>query len=502
MSISAKRQFPAPTAVPADYRPEEGYGPVIVPVTYPELVLNGKTWYVAPNGNDANDGAALGTAWKTLQHAVDTIGCGDTVLVAPGTYAGIVVKPENSGQATGWKCIKALDPANKPVIDTFSSKNEARNSFVQLYGDGMTATAPAQYTRYWICENLITDNRQNDWLDLSKNRYGFDTVIAQYIVIRNCEAYGCYLTGIFSSMVDWYLVENNWSQGNREHGYYNSCGGDNFIFRGNVAKENMGCGFHLNGGWDLPKEEADRDGIHENGLYEYNICTGNGKTGGGSINMSGMRNGVVRNNLCYNEQAGGLTFYGGNAADTTRDTEIYNNTVLLAAGNERPCVTFDGNSLGHQCATHTEFVKPYKAEDRTGTPMNLYFYNNIFGTLGAETHLLNDTETEGPGNPALGSVPTGPRLAEPNVVFRGNLFTAPHNEDNFTDIPRAVTEILLKNNQFCADLTKIFADPTQMDFHLAPNSPARDIGVSIPAAHSPVDNDAKPRTNKNAGAFA
>ena len=44
-------------------------------------------WYVSSkNGSDANDGRALPTAFKTLQHAVDKAASGDTILMVPGAY--------------------------------------------------------------------------------------------------------------------------------------------------------------------------------------------------------------------------------------------------------------------------------------------------------------------------------------------------------------------------------------------------------------------------------
>ena len=48
------------------------------------------TYYVAPDGNDANDGLSRETAWKSLQHAADQVRPGDTVLISGGAYPGSV----------------------------------------------------------------------------------------------------------------------------------------------------------------------------------------------------------------------------------------------------------------------------------------------------------------------------------------------------------------------------------------------------------------------------
>jgi hypothetical protein len=54
------------------------------------------TWYVSTTGNDGHAGTSTGTAFLTIDHALNTAaGDGDTIIVSPGTYA------ENSG-AAGW----------------------------------------------------------------------------------------------------------------------------------------------------------------------------------------------------------------------------------------------------------------------------------------------------------------------------------------------------------------------------------------------------------------
>jgi len=44
-------------------------------------------WYVdSRTGDDANDGRGPKTAFKSVQHAIQVVKAGDTVLVAPGAY--------------------------------------------------------------------------------------------------------------------------------------------------------------------------------------------------------------------------------------------------------------------------------------------------------------------------------------------------------------------------------------------------------------------------------
>jgi|GEM_PF-1305931 len=497
-----------PTTTPSlETSPTPPEAPVLTAapfVTTP--VLNGTTYYVATTGDNSNPGTKA-SPWKTLQHAVNTIDPGDTILVAGGTYAGFTVRVAQNGTASGWKCIKAEDPANKPRITSPGPSPQSRPSFVQFYGGG-------GFVRYWVADGLVTDNRANDIFDKSKNMYGFDSVAASNIIIRNCEAYGHYMTGIFCAVVDNYLAENNISEANGEHGFYFNCGGRNFIFRNNVSKSNTGCGFHLNGGYDLPKSIDNRSGIHRNGLYEYNITTDNGKGnatvgvgGGASFNLSSLWGGIVRNNLSFNEHGGGMTFYGGNASDVSRDIEIYNNTFVLAEDSTRFIINFDGNNIGHMCENHPADANgmglpPYNDLDRRGEPLNLYFFNNIFASMAPVKRLVVDTENAHPGNPAGGSVPTGPRLQNPNVIFRGNLFNSAGSNLGFMNVPKSVTGIAATDNVFENNLSLIFVDPTAGgDFHLKPGSPA--IGCGMPFSTGLTDNGGtmRPSDNKDAGAF-
>ena len=49
------------------------------------------TYYVDDSGSDSNGGTSWGDAWLTIQHAVDNVISGDTIMVGAGTYAGAIV---------------------------------------------------------------------------------------------------------------------------------------------------------------------------------------------------------------------------------------------------------------------------------------------------------------------------------------------------------------------------------------------------------------------------
>ena len=62
--------------------------PDVPPLTFTTAVdaLAPKTYYVAPNGNDANDGLTRNRAVKSISRAAALVSAGDTVLIVGGTY--------------------------------------------------------------------------------------------------------------------------------------------------------------------------------------------------------------------------------------------------------------------------------------------------------------------------------------------------------------------------------------------------------------------------------
>src|SRR5687767_3038584 len=77
------------------------------------------TYYVATNGNDTFDGSSF-APWRTLQHAVQAIAPGDTILVRAGTYAGCRIRI--SGTQALPKTL-AREPGAAVIINTPGPQN-------------------------------------------------------------------------------------------------------------------------------------------------------------------------------------------------------------------------------------------------------------------------------------------------------------------------------------------------------------------------------------------
>ena len=80
----------------------------------------GSTYYISPQGDDADDGMSAGAPWGTFGHAWEVLQPGDTLLLLDGTYTGAttgVVQPNIRNGAPGKPItIKALNDG-KAVID-------------------------------------------------------------------------------------------------------------------------------------------------------------------------------------------------------------------------------------------------------------------------------------------------------------------------------------------------------------------------------------------------
>ncbi|MGE5861931.1 MAG: T9SS type A sorting domain-containing protein, partial [Ignavibacteria bacterium] len=70
------------------------------------------------------------------------------------------------------------------------------------------------------------------------------------------------------------------------------------------------------------------DGIIINAVIEANILHDNGLGGGSAINMDGVQESIIINNLIYNNHATGIAMYMIDAAEGSKNNKVYNNTII------------------------------------------------------------------------------------------------------------------------------------------------------------------------------
>ncbi|OQX88650.1 hypothetical protein B6D60_01640 [candidate division KSB1 bacterium 4484_87] len=266
------------------------------------------TFYVDQNASSAND-ANPGTEnapWLTLQHAVENVAPGDTIIVKTGTYAGARI--ENSGILASPIVLKAAEGEN--VLLNQAGPDNKHDSILEIEtweGAGVVSN--------WVIENFRIENG---------GRYGVDVRNAANITIRNNHVKNSSLTGIFTAFCDDVIIESNESENNGEHGIYYSNSGDRPIIRENVLHHNYSCGIHMNGDISMGG-----DGIISDGIVEKNIIYENGAGGGSGINMDGVTNTIVRNNLVYDNHASGISLYRIDGAVGSSNDQVLHNTVVV-----------------------------------------------------------------------------------------------------------------------------------------------------------------------------
>ncbi|WP_428307240.1 right-handed parallel beta-helix repeat-containing protein [Lacipirellula sp.] len=271
-------------------------------------LARGAEFFVAPGGNNSASGAS-GAPWATLQYAADRVGPGDRVTVRAGNYKGFYL--DTSGTAAS-----PIEFLAEPGVLINTPTSGAGNQ------DGINLE---------LASHIIIDGFSVTGMPRAGIRsVGLDDDMAEFVTIRNVHAYNNGRWGIFTGHVNDLLIENNETSGSiLEHGIYVSNSGDRPVIRNNVTWGNHGAGIHMNGDASLGG-----DGLITGALVSGNRVYGNaasingGALGGGSgINMDGVQDSRVENNLLYDNHASGISLFMGDGAEGSSGNVVVNNTI-------------------------------------------------------------------------------------------------------------------------------------------------------------------------------
>jgi nitrous oxidase accessory protein NosD len=160
-------------------------------------------------------------------------------------------------------------------------------------------------------------------------RAGILVANSHHVLIRNCTLGDNGVWGVQTMGSDHVRVENCEIYGSKQqHGIYFSTT-DHPVARGNRIHDNRRCGIHTNG----DKGEGG-DGMITGALYENNVIYRNGSSGA-AINLDGVEKSVVRNNLIYENRAGGIVSFHSDGDHTGSGNEVTQNTVYFTPGAGR-----------------------------------------------------------------------------------------------------------------------------------------------------------------------
>ena len=391
------------------------------------------TFYVAPTGS--GNVCSQAAPCRQIRTALTLVGPADTILVADGSYLGFDVR--NLDGLPGQPITIRAQGANALVTVT-TDRPDNRDTIFITFSD-------------WI----VVDGLRA----FNANRAAVRIDESDHVTVRN-GVFGNNATwGIFTDFSDDTLLEDNDCYGSvSQHGIYVSNSSDRPVVRRNHLHGNAAAGLHMNG--DISQGG---DGIISNALVEDNVIHGNGVAGGAGINMDGVQDSTVRNNLLYDNHATGIVAFQGDGGDGPRGLQILHNTIDQAS-NGRWALQFS---------------------ETTGVSV---VRNNI---------LYNRHSFRGGLN-------HGSSADVPNVDSDYNVLDRISQDDGSTVLSLAQWQGMghEPHSVLPGALAALFVNANGGDYHLPSGSPAIDRGLTLASVTVDIEGNPRPQgASSDAGAY-
>jgi parallel beta-helix repeat protein len=268
------------------------------------LILNpptpGNVFYVAPTGNDSNDGS-LNSPWATLNHAIREAGPGDTIMMREGSYETNEVwinRDRGIGGAEGqYLTIKSFPGETASVGGSRRIILEA--DFVRI--EGLFFRLPYRISGRGEGNQIVNNTFIGPQPD-----------------------YGAIEYGGLNSLIQGNRIEITGGGGSLHHGIYLHYGKGNIV-RDNTISGASGYGIHVYDenkyGGSIPRyEDVLIEGNFVTNVNSSGIILSAGESTSLGVEMDGV---TVRRNVITNCSDGITVRYYGQI----RNIEIYNNTV-------------------------------------------------------------------------------------------------------------------------------------------------------------------------------
>lgn len=391
------------------------------------------TYYVSPTGGGT--ACTQAAPCRQIRTALTLVGPADTILVADGSYLGFDVDDIDGlpGQP-----ITVRAQGTSALVTVTTDRPDNRDTIFVTFSD-------------WI----VIDGLRA----FGANRAAVRVDQSHHVTVRN-GVFGNNTTwGIFTDFSDDLLLENNECYGSvEEHGIYVSNSGDRPTVRGNRLYDNAGAGVQLNA--DL---SAGGDGIITGALIENNVIHGNGTAGGAAINLDGVQDSIVRNNLLYDNHATGIVNYDGDGAEGPKGMQILHNTVDQAANGRWALLIWDSvgpnvvrNNILYNRHPTRGSITYLTPQDVANTDSDYNVMDKVTPDDGGVVYTLAQWQ-------ALGH--------EPHSVVPG-------------------------------PLASLVVNANGGDYHLPPGSPAVDRGQTLPAVAVDIEGTLRPQgAASDAGAY-
>jgi len=390
-------------------------------------VYSQTNYYVSTTGSNSNNGLTPQTAFQTLQYAVNVVTAGDSVLVLAGNYVGFDIRKDGS--------------QNLPIVFKAIESNVVIDERNSVTPDGINIESA-------------------DWIEIhgfnviNQPRAGIRIVLSDFVKIKNNICTNNYKWGIFTGFTNDILIEgNSCSYSTDEHGIYVSNSSDRPTIINNHSFNNSRCGIHMNGDISMGG-----DGIISNAVVAANILHDNGVGGGSAINMDGVQDSEIFNNLIYNNHATGIAMYKIDGGDGSKNNKVYNNTIIQPSDGRWNILVVDGS---------------------TGNTI----YNNIL----ISHHSFR-------GSIAVDAASLSGLVSDYNIVV--NRFSNNGGSSNMTFTQWQALGFDL-HSMIANPENQIFLDHLNGNFHLLQNAQAVDAGTSLvlPTVFEDLDKILRPQGN-------
>jgi hypothetical protein len=299
-------------------------------VLVPSLKLNSRE-----NVNGPAQAYRVFASFRTLQEAADAAQGGDLIAVMPGHYSGFVLEEKPSASDGRYIHFKAMGEPGDVVIDQPSRIPDwmillraAHHVVVQgfnIAGSNAAGQPP-------------TGPRAGIMLDGEFRNTGKQV---HHIVLIGNFSHHHRKWGFHTRDTHTVLIQDNlFALSAMEHSGYASNGSDNYVIRRNIFFGSNSGGLQCNLDplssledltkkaelKDYPNEQPRRawavgllklatekfgennfpDGRGVNFIIEDNVINENGKAGGGSLNLAGLQDSLIQNNLIYDNRNHGI----------------------------------------------------------------------------------------------------------------------------------------------------------------------------------------------------
>ena len=337
--------------------------------TIAAAVFSGPSYTVSTAGNDSNTGTAA-APWRTIQHAVNTVPAGATILVETGVYNELVTITRSGSASAGFITVTAA-PGAVPVVDgtglgipngqnglfTISSASYIRIKGFEIrnYVSGNTNVPCGIYVEGAGNHIEILGNHIHNITTTLKTTAGNALGIAVY----GTEA---------PAGITWLTIDRN-ELDNLTTGYSESLSLSGNVARwqvtDNLIHDNDNIGINIEGFYQTapdPAYDQARNGLVA-GNTVYNITSKNNPSYGGSLGadgiyLSGAASVTVAQNLVYQTDYGielASEIHGRATSNSlVHDNVIYHSYLSgITIGGADP--TQNGGTTGCTIANNTLF---------------------------------------------------------------------------------------------------------------------------------------------------